>query len=247
MRKKILIICLIIILLMIGFFTYQWWQTKEQFKKPIKQKQAEELKDFEKEVIDEIADWKVYRNINQGFEIKYPHIAFFYAEGNAIDIEIDEESLWPPQKEMPEGWDWERHRELMWTASLKIEVIDNPLKLSAKKWAKEWIDKLDAESIQQLKKDCEKEKGKGAFEKGECPSASFADYIHKREEIVINEIPAYKISVFEFDHHKANVFLAKDKFIYKITFDDKENPNDPNTEIHYKINFQILNSFKFIE
>lgn len=85
MRKKILIICLIIILLMIGFFIYQWWQTKEQLKKPIKQKQAEELKDVEKEVIDEIADWKVYRNINQGFEIKYPPVGEW-----DYDIRIDE-------------------------------------------------------------------------------------------------------------------------------------------------------------
>ncbi|MDP3042795.1 MAG: hypothetical protein Q8N21_00100, partial [bacterium] len=45
----------------------------------------EELKDFEKEVTDETADWKIYRNINQGFEIKLPPVGEW-----DYDIRIDE-------------------------------------------------------------------------------------------------------------------------------------------------------------
>lgn len=92
-------VILIVFLILAGVFAYQWWQTKGDLVKQIEengsltkqinelQKEIEELKKAEEKVTDETADWEIYRNEKQGFEIKLPPMG----EWN-YDIRIDEDN-----------------------------------------------------------------------------------------------------------------------------------------------------------
>lgn len=82
--KYILIIVILALFVVAGFFTYRWWQVKGELARQIEenenltrqmdelQKEIEELKAVGKEAIDETADWKTYKSEYYQFEIKYP-------------------------------------------------------------------------------------------------------------------------------------------------------------------------------
>lgn len=95
----ILILLLLFVLLGAGLFSYQSQQAKSELaikigenKNLLKkidglQKEIEELKIFKEKTVDEIADWKTYKNEQQGFEAKLPPIGKW-----DYDIRIDEKT-----------------------------------------------------------------------------------------------------------------------------------------------------------
>jgi len=87
-----LTVFLVIFVILVGFFAFQWWQAKGELVKQIKenenltkqieelQKEIEELKISKEEKItgEGVAEWETYRNEKQGFEIKFPPLGKWY-------------------------------------------------------------------------------------------------------------------------------------------------------------------------
>ena len=69
----------VVVFVFAGIFCWQYFYTQKQIE--ISEERTTEIEKLEKQgddqekiIEDEIADWKIYRNNEYGFEIKYPQV-----------------------------------------------------------------------------------------------------------------------------------------------------------------------------
>ena len=204
--SKILILVILVILIGGGIFTWQYFGTPE-----------EEVKTPEEMTEDETANWKIYRNEEYGFEIKYPleiwpydkegvKLTFSPIEGIKDYVVVIQESHFAELKNT--------YSPFPFYGGLGIKVIKSPQK----------------DPVEELKEEMQ-------------ASHLSEEYIaQKIQEVIIGKnISATKVDLSNNKFEGYNFYIKKEGDIIVISFDS------PGKIYYLEMFDQILSTFRFLE
>jgi hypothetical protein len=162
------------------------------------------------------AGWQTYRNDKIGYQINYP------AGWDAIEAaprttdEAIEAKCFLIEKEIQKVTFVEEGNEF-WPGEFQICVLSNPTRADLDRW----VENYDIEDV-----------GGGSL-------------IQEKTPTTLSGKPAYKLTVFGFDHQGTDIISTTDNGdILYISFEGKS-PNDPEFTRHLRIYKRMLGSFRF--
>lgn len=162
-------------------------------------------------------NWKVYRNQDFGYEVKYP------ADWELIEAKprISKEATWAVNiliDSEVQKVTFQEKKYNMWQGEFQIKVLQIPRSLTLEKW----------------------------LEENEPLDPTGGSLVQEEFNIKVDGMPAKRLSIFGFDCEIIAIDLIYRGNVYDFTFTGN-NPNDPEVKKHKEIYGRMLSSFRFIK
>jgi hypothetical protein len=222
MLKSLLILLVLVVLTAGGFFLYKNLQTKPNLQslvspKPIEKPQEQPKKEAPSQAFfEEAGDWKMYRNSNFKYVIKYPK-DWSLTEAKP---RVGNEPVWLGtiliDKELQKVTFAEKESKL-WPGEFQVRVLSNPDQVTLDQWAKNYKEE----------------------------SAAGANLARLTGDTTLAGDLAKKFSIFSFDRYEVAIVTIHNGNVYYLRF-DSDNPNDPDFGEHREIYNQMVASFKLL-